>query len=345
MAGTPASQYVTLGKSGLQVCPLALGTLNFGKAKDFGVDEGECFNIFNAYLNAGGNFIDTADHYHGAEKLLGRFIEARGVDRDDLVIATKFTFPDTKDAMPNNFGNGRKNIIRALHKSLRSLGTDHIDLYWMHCWDKVTPVEEVVDTLDALVASGMIRYWGLSNVPAWYATKAAMLSKRFVAMQLEYNLLERTIEREHVPMANEQGLGLCAWSPLAGGILTGKYATGVPVGRGRFDKDRENIWARFSDRDGHITDILGQWAEARSCTPAQMALTWVLRKMHVAIIGASNMRQLESNMQAWTMFEQRSIHAMQALDEVSCLQPASPYTYFEEAMQQRLTSGLVIRRR
>ena len=346
MAGTSTSHYVTLGKSGLQVCPIALGTLNFGKAKAFGVDTFECFKILNEYYEGGGNFIDTADHYSGAEKIIGDWLAGGHANRDDIVLSTKFTFPDNAMEALNCFGNGRKNIHRALNGSLKRLGTDFIDLYWLHCWDGVTPVEEVVATLDALVTSGKIRYWGLSNVPAWYAAKASMYSKNFIAMQLEYSLLERSIEREHIPLAVEQGLGICAWSPLAGGILTGKYLTGVPTGRGRFDKDGNNIWAKFSQRDKDITNGLGQWAEARNCTAAQMAIMWVLRRAHVAIVGASSVKQLNGNMMAWPslMGFQGSI-AMKALDEVSCVAPGHPYIYFEPAMRNKLTAGLVIRRR
>lgn len=342
-----AMNYVTLGKSGLHVCPIGLGTLNFGVTqKRFGIPMETAREVFKEYVFAGGNFIDTADHYGSAEKMLGCLLIEGHAHRDELVLCSKFTFPDNDPTSPNEFGNGRKNIYRAIDGSLKRLATDYLDLYWMHCWDKVTPVEEVVHTLDMLVASGRIRYWGLSNVPAWYATKAAMLSKNCIALQLEYSLLERGIEREHIPMAKEMGLGLCAWSPLAGGILTGKYQTGIPVGRGRFDGDRDNIWAKFSEKDEKVVDWLVAWAKARNATPAQMAIVWALRNVHVAILGASNVGQMKSNMLTWpSIAELRTVHAMHGLDEVS--QPAigHPYTYFEPQMQNSMSRGLVITRR
>ena len=183
---------------------------------------------FDRYLEAGGNFIDTADGYTGgkSEEMVGKFIAERKL-RDRVVLATKFTF-NAEPGNPNAGGNGRKNIYRALEGSLRRLKTDYIDLYWLHAWDTVTPVEEVVSTLNDLVREGKIRHYGFSDTPAWYVARAYTLAEkegkeRLIALQLEYSLVERNIEREHIPAAQELGLGICPWSPLASGFLTGKY--------------------------------------------------------------------------------------------------------------------------
>src|SRR5919198_863486 len=204
------NEYITLGRSGLRVSPLCLGTMTFGTEWGWGADESASRSIFNRYVEGGGNFFDTADAYTGgkSEELLGKFIADRKL-RDRAVIATKFTF-NTDPGNPNAGGNGRKNIYRALEGSLRRLNTDYIDLYWLHAWDTVTPVEEVVATLNDLVREGKIRHYGFSDTPAWYVAR-------------EYSLVERNIEREHIPVAQELGLGICPWSPLASGFLTGKY--------------------------------------------------------------------------------------------------------------------------
>ena len=252
--------YVTLGRSGLRVSPLALGTMTFGTEWGWGSEEQVARAVFDAYIEAGGNFIDTANVYTEgrSEELLGKFITDSGL-RQRLVLATKFTFnPDPGD--PNAGGNGRKNIYRAVEDSLRRLKTDYIDLYWLHAWDTVTPVEEVVSTLNALVESGKIRHYGFSDTPAWYVARAKTLAEKegkqgLIALQLEYSLVERNIEREHVPAAQELGLAITPWSPLAGGFLTGKYKqkgdTGEGEGRLEITKDAANpIFQRFTPRTG-----------------------------------------------------------------------------------------------
>lgn len=221
------NEYVTLGRSGLRVSPFCLGTMTFGNTQ-WGTDESGSRSIFNRYIDAGGNFLDTADGYASgeSEKLLGKFVAERKL-RDRVAIATKYSF-GAEAGNPSAGGNGRKNVYRALEGSLRRLGTDYVDLYYQHVWDLVTPVEEVVATLNDLVREGKIRYYGFSDAPAWYVARAQTLAEkegkeRAIALQLEYSLVERTIEREHVPAAQELGLGICPWSPLASGFLTGKY--------------------------------------------------------------------------------------------------------------------------
>ena len=220
--------YTTLGRTGLRVSPLCLGAMTFGTQWGWGSDEATARSIFDRYVDAGGNFVDTADGYQGgqSEQMTGKFIKDRSL-RDQVVLATKFTFNGTQ-GNPNSGGNGRKNIYRALEASLRRLNTDYIDLYWLHAWDTVTPVEEVVNTLTDLVRAGKIRYYGFSDTPAWYVARAYTLAEKdgkdpVAALQLEYSLIERNIEREHIPAAQEFGIGICPWSPLAGGFLTGKY--------------------------------------------------------------------------------------------------------------------------
>ncbi len=218
----------TLGRSGLIVSPIALGTMTFGTPR-WGAPDDVSESIFHAYVDAGGNFIDTADVYAlgRSEELIGGYVRDRSL-RDQLVLATKFSFHGGEPGNPNAGGNGRKNMYRAIEGSLRRLQTDYIDLYWMHVWDMVTPVEEVLQSLGDLVRSGKIRYFGFSDLPAWYATKAATVASAHgipapIALQLEYSLVERSIEREHLPAARDGGLGVCPWSPLAGGFLAGKY--------------------------------------------------------------------------------------------------------------------------
>ena len=222
------NDYRTLGKSGLVVSPLALGTMTFGTGR-WGTDQDTSCAIFNVYREAGGNFVDTADVYSGgkSEMMLGQFIAETG-SRDEIVLATKFGFQSGGQANPHSGGASAKNIHRALEASLKRLGTDYIDLYWMHIWDGVTPVEEVVQTLSDLVRSGKIRYYGLSDMPAWFGMKAATIAYERgipapVAMQLEYSLVARDVENEHFPAAREAGMGIVPWSPLAGGLLSRKY--------------------------------------------------------------------------------------------------------------------------
>ena len=241
------TDFRTLGRSGLVVSPMALGTMTFGPG-DWGADEPTSRAIFDAYCEAGGNFIDTADIYSGgeSEKLVGRFISDKKA-RDSIVLASKFAFNGSANPLaatqagggnPNAGGAGAKNIHRALDASLRRLETDYIDLYWMHIWDGVTPVEEIVQTLGDLVRAGKIRYFGLSDMPAWLAMKAATIATERrvagpIAMQLEYSLVARDVESEHFPAAREAGIGVMPWSPLAGGFLSGKYNRGDTSRTGR----------------------------------------------------------------------------------------------------------------
>ncbi|MFD0592374.1 aldo/keto reductase [Catellatospora coxensis] len=231
-SGTAAvNDYYLLGRSGLRVSRLALGTMNFGVDgfhAAYGKTESEAEPIFRRYLEGGGNFIDTADFYTAGESetILGRLIASAGV-RDRVVLTSKFT--NTVDPSdPNAAGNGRKHVMRAVEASLKRLGTDYLDLYLLHTWDRITPVEEVVRTFDDLVRAGKIRYAGLSDVPAWYAARAQSLAEAhaltpMINLQLPYSLVNRGIEAEYPAMAQSLGMGLTAWSPIGGGLLSGKY--------------------------------------------------------------------------------------------------------------------------
>jgi aryl-alcohol dehydrogenase-like predicted oxidoreductase len=300
------TNFRTLGRSGLVVSPLALGTMTFGTQRWGSSDEGSAA-VFNAYVDAGGNFVDTADIYAGghSEELVGRFITERKL-RHQIVLASKFTWNATP-GNPNAGGNGRKNIHRALEASLRRLQTDYLDVYWLHHWDTVTPVEDVLETLGNLVRAGRIRYFGLSNVPAWYATKAALLAQVHgtpgpVALQLAYSLEERGIEREHVPAALELGLGITPWSPLAAGFLSGKYARGdgKVSGQGRLDGPNPFGDRLFTQHNWQVLEVLRGVASELDRPLAQVALAWVTVQPGVTapILGASRVEQVRDNLAA-----------------------------------------------
>lgn len=343
------NDYVTLGRSGLRVSPLCLGTMTFGTEWGWGSEENAARDVFERYIDAGGNFIDTADGYTSghSEELVGKFVDERGL-RDRVVLATKFTF-NAEPGNPNAGGNGRKNIYRALEGSLRRLKTDYIDLYWLHAWDTITPVEEVVSTLDDLVRTGKIRHYGFSDAPAWYVARAHTIAEkegkeRPIALQLEYSLVERGIEREHIPAAQELGLGITPWSPLAGGFLTGKYQrqgnTGQGEGRLEITKGVANPnFQRFTDHNWQILDALLNVSKQINRPPAQIALNWAATQPGITstIIGASQRKQLEDNLR-FAEFEIPT-ELRQRLDEVSALESGHPYVFFNPGMQGMISGG------
>ncbi|MBB5744900.1 aldo/keto reductase [Brevundimonas variabilis] len=306
--------YRTLGRSGLVVSPLALGTMTFGPGA-WGADEPASRSIFQAYREAGGNFVDTADIYSGgeSERLVGQFIKETG-SRDEIVLATKFGFngsasPLTTDASgrgnPHAGGAGAKNIHRALDASLVRLGTDYVDLYWMHVWDGVTPGEEIVQTLGDLVRAGKIRYYAFSDMPAWLAMKAATLAAERhvpgpVAIQVEYSLVARDVEGEHFPAAKEGGMGVMPWSPLAGGFLTGKYRREDLSNTGRLSGANPFGQSKFVDQNWLILEALKTVAEELDRPMAQVALRWVMQRPGVTstLIGVRTTAQLAGNLAA-----------------------------------------------
>jgi aryl-alcohol dehydrogenase-like predicted oxidoreductase len=345
------NEYTTLGRSGLRVSPLALGTMTFGNDR-WGSEDAESKRIFDRYLESGGNFIDTADGYAEgkSEQVVGRFI-ADGNLRDRLVLATKFSF-NAQEGNPNAGGNGRKNIYRALEGSLRRLQMDYIDLYWMHVWDTITPVEEVVSTLTDLVREGKIRYYGFSDVPAWYAARAYTLAEqqgleRPIGFQLEYSLVERNIEREHIPAALELGIGLCPWSPLASGFLAGKYTKEGPASskgsRLEVLKESNNpVFNKFTDRNWKILEAVQDVAKELRRPAAEVALNWVATQPGVTstIIGATKLKQLDSNLNSLSF--EIPTELRKKLDEASAVEVVHPYMFFEEVLQDRVRGGVQV---
>jgi len=349
--------YVTLGRSGLRVSPLCLGTMTFGTEWGWGSEEETARAIFDRYLDSGGNFVDTADGYTvgRSEELIGKFLR-QGSTRDRVVLATKFTFnamravPDAAPN-PNAGGNGRKNIYRALEGSLRRLQTDYIDLYWLHAWDTVTPVEEVVSTLSDLVREGKIRHYGFSDTPAWYVARGYTIAEkegkeRPIALQLEYSLVERNIEREHVPAAQEFGLGICPWSPLGGGLLTGKYQRSGDCGsgEGRLQKTKDHpAMKKFTERNWSIVDALNGVAKELGKPSAQVALNWVATQPGVTstILGATKVAQLEDNLASLSFDIPQELRLR--LDAASAIETIHPYLFYGPAMQAMITGGAAVR--
>jgi aryl-alcohol dehydrogenase-like predicted oxidoreductase len=341
------SSFRTLGRSGLIVSPLALGTMTFG-TKRWGASDDVSESIFNDYVEAGGNFIDTADLYSGgrSEELIGSFVADQKL-RDKLVIATKFGF-NTEDGNPHAGGNGRKHIYCAVESSLRRLKTDYIDLYWLHVWDMITPVEEVLQTLGDLVRGGKIRYFGFSDMPAWYAAKASALATAYnipglIAVQLEYSLVERGIENEAIPAARECGLGVCPWSPLAGGFLTGKYK--------RDEKEiSENLrlgganpfqgaYTKFTDHNWKILDALRTVAEEINRPSAQVALAWISAQPAITsiILGARKPEQLNDNLASMEI--NLTAEQLQKLNVASAVNPQLPNGFFSPELKQMIFGG------
>lgn len=352
---TGMGDYRTLGRSGLRVAPLALGTMTFGTEWGWGSSADTARAIFDAYLESGGNFVDTADGYTNgtSESLIGDFMAARG-DRDRVVLATKFSFSQ-RAGDPNAGGNGRKHVVRALEASLRRLRTDWIDVYWLHAWDRVTPLEEVVRTMSDLVSAGKLRYWGISNAPAWVIARAVTLAderglERPIALQLEHSLVERNIEREHLPLASELGLGVCPWSPLASGLLSGKYRRdGVaPIGDGRLELTKSSGNPAFEKllnaRNWHIVDTLVDVAAELERTPAEVAMAWVTQRPGVTstILGATRPTQLASAIGALEL--RLPDDARARLDAAGAPEVQYPEMFFAPVMQGMLSGGTSVRR-
>ncbi|SNY44925.1 aldo/keto reductase [Paractinoplanes atraurantiacus] len=283
--------YRTLGASGLRVSELILGTMTFEAA------DGECARILDTYAEAGGNTIDTAVNYRdgASEEILGKLLAGR---RERFVLGSKYTVSrDRRD--PNAGGNARKNLRASLETSLQRLGTDYLDLYWVHMWDRATPIEETMRALDDAVRAGKILYVGISDAPAWVVARANTLAEwrgwsAFVGLQVPYSLLQRDVERELLPMAAELGLGVTAWSPLAGGVLTGKYSGGARPEQSRFDP------AGLGERAHTVARAVHEVAAARGVPAAQVAIAWT-RARHAdvfPIVGARKADQLQDNLGA-----------------------------------------------
>jgi aryl-alcohol dehydrogenase-like predicted oxidoreductase len=293
--------YITLGRSGLRVSPLTLGTMTFGEDWGWGASPEACAALLSEYVDRGGNVVDTANIYTNghSEKIVGDFFADRPGLRERVVLSTKF-FANLHPGDPNGGGGGRKALIAQLEDSLRRLQTDYVDIYWLHNWDRRAPIEETLRTLDDLVAAGKIRYVGLSDVPAWVAAQAQTIARfrgwvPVTALQLEYSLLERTPEGELLPMAEALGMGVLPWSPLRSGQLAGKYVrdNGTPA-----DSRRAGLVDGPTDRDWDIIEAVARVAAELGVGSAQVALAWVRSRPAVTstLIGVRTIEQLRSNL-------------------------------------------------
>ncbi|MFD9882933.1 aldo/keto reductase [Streptomyces alboflavus] len=299
--------YRLLGRSGLRVSPLALGAATFGTEWGWGAEQDEARKLFDLYVERGGNFIDTASTYTdgSSERLLGEFAHGR---RESLVLATKYSTL-RRPGDPNSGGAHRKNLFASVETSLRRLRTDYVDLLYLHLWDAVTPVEEILRGLDDLVRQGKVLYVAISNAPAWQVARMQTVAdlrgwSPLVALQIEYSLIERAGERDLIPMARELGLGVVPWSPLGGGVLTGKYSReDLTATEAAADGTRKSVTVAggaLSERNFAIVDVVKEVAAELGRTPAQVGLAWTLRNPAVTspIIGARTPAQLESNLGA-----------------------------------------------
>jgi aryl-alcohol dehydrogenase-like predicted oxidoreductase len=298
---TTLDSYITLGRSGLRVSPLTLGTMTFGEDSGWGASAADSEAILAEYLDRGGNFVDTANIYTNghSEKIVGDFFAGRPEQRDRVVIGTKF-FSNLYPGDPNGGGAGRKAIVQQCEQSLRRLQMDHVDIYWLHNWDRTAPVEETLRALDDLVTAGKIRYVGFSDIPAWVASEAQTIAhfrgwSPAIAMQLEYSLLERTVEGELLPMAGAHGMGVMPWGPLKSGRLSGKYTRN---GSDPVDTKRGAVMGGPAEEDWVVIDALEAVAVETGASPAAVALAWVRGRPGVAstLVGARMIDQLRANL-------------------------------------------------
>jgi aryl-alcohol dehydrogenase-like predicted oxidoreductase len=324
-------RYTTFGRrTGLRVSELALGTGSFGTAWGHGAEPAEAKRLFDRYAEAGGNFIDTADAYQDgqSERLVGEFIAA---DRDHFVVASKFTVGVDANAGVSRTGNSRMVMVTSLEASLKRLKTDHIDLYWVHMADGLTPVEEIVRGFDDLARAGKIHYGGFSDFPAWRVSRAVTLAELrdaapIVGLQIEYSLAERTPDRELLPMAEALGLGVALWSPLGGGLLTGKYRRGET---GRLDRMTVLVQNETTPQRTEIVDTVIAIAKELGVTPAEVSIAWLLHRARrsptaiIPILGANTLAQLETNLGALAV--QLSDDQFQGLDRVSAVPLGFPH--------------------
>src|SRR6266404_3986664 len=335
-------KYQLLGKSGLRVSELCLGTMTFGEEWGWGANKDESKAVFDAYVNAGGNFLDTADGYTAgtSEKFVGEFIRGQ---RDQFVVATKFSL-NQRRGDPNAGGNHRKNMAQALHGSLKRLGTDYVDLYWMHAWDEMTPVEEVMRAFDDFVRAGKVLYIGISDAPAWWVARANTLAElrgwtQFVGLQIEYNLIERTPERELLPMAEALNLGVLAWSPLARGILTGKYHGDGKADGGRMTNEGMNDFLPEEQRTAPIISAVKSVSEQTGRSMAQVALGWLRHQTVpvIPIIGARKVSQLQDNLASLDL--ELSAAQLKSLDGASQIELGFPQSIYEREMVRGVRYG------
>ncbi|MGB3511624.1 MAG: aldo/keto reductase [Microcoleaceae cyanobacterium] len=327
-------QYKLLGKSGLRVSELCLGTMTFGEDWGWGSSQEESQKIYQVFREAGGNFIDTANIYTNgtSEKFLAEFIAS---EREAVVLATKYT-NGLADNNPNGGGNQRKNMVQSVEASLKRLNTDYIDVFWLHAWDFMTPAEEVMRAFDDLVRAGKVLYIGISDAPAWVVSQCNTLAElrgwtQFIGLQIEYSLIQRTPERELLPMARTLDIGVTAWSPLAGGWLTGKYTkANATVEDGRLDNEMMKDSMDRSDRNLSIAKEVDKVAEEIGKSSSQVALSWLLNKAVIPIIGARKVSHIEDNLQCVDV--ELSTDQIQQLDKVSQIELGFPHDFLKADM-------------
>lgn len=326
-------RYKLLGRSGLRVSELCLGTMTFGENWGWGASRDESRAIFEAFVEAGGNFIDTSNNYTDgtSERFVGEFV---GADRDRFVLATKYTLSE-RQGDPNAAGNHRKNLRRTVEASLKRLNTDYIDLLYLHMWDSTTPIEEILAALNDLIRSGKVLHIGISDTPAWIVARGNAIAEvrgwsRFEALQVEYSLLSRAAERDLLPMARDAGMATLAWGVLEGGELTGKY------NREAIEPRRN---ARASDAGRALADVLLAVAETLDRTPAQVALNWVRgQRGIIPIVGARRVEQLRDNVKCldFTLTDD----LMQQLAAASPIDLGFPHTFLKAPhLQELIYSG------
>jgi len=339
-------RYRLLGNSGLRVSEAALGTMTFGDDWGWGAAKEEARKVYDAFRDAGGNFIDTANIYTNgtSESLLGDFMEGH---RQSVVLATKYSnsFPGTD---PNAAGNNRKNMMQAVEASLKRLRTEYIDLYWVHIWDQITPVEEVMRGLDDLVRQGKVLYTGISDAPAWWVAQANTLAHLrgwapFIGLQIEYSLIERTVERELIPMAKALNIGVTAWSPLANGVLTGKYhGHGAPKQNGETGRMNHEMMKGFGverQQTDRIVAAVKSVADETGRSMAQVALAWLRHRSVpvIPIIGARKLSQFQDNLASLELT--LSSDQLKTLDEASRIEPGFPQDLYEREMVRAIRYG------
>jgi aryl-alcohol dehydrogenase-like predicted oxidoreductase len=331
-------RYKLLGKSGLRVAEVCLGTMTFGEDWGWGANLDDSRQMFEAYVAAGGNFIDTANYYTegSAERFVGEFIAQ---ERDRFVVSTKYTLFKRRGD-PNACGNQRKNLVQALEASLRQLKTDYIDIYWIHAWDQMTPVEEVMRALDDMVRAGKVLYVGVSDTPAWVIAHANTLAdlrgwSRFIGLQAPYNLLERELEADIFPMARAFDIGALTWGPLSSGKLSGKHSAG------QTSDSKRMRHVTLTEREAAIINEVIKIADDIGCSPSQVAINWVRQQQHraqiIPIIGARTVAQFNDNL-GCLGFELTS-DQLQRLDTISQIELWFPHDFLAADAPKRLVYG------
>lgn len=338
--------YRLLGRSGLRVSPLALGTMTFGE--EWGADEKESRRIFDAYVDQGGNFVDTAGYYAdgASEELTGKFAETK---RERLVLSTKYSLT-RKIGDPNGAGNSRRTMVQTVETSLKRLRTDRIDLFFLHVWDDTTPADEILRAFDDLVTQGKILYLGISDTPAWQMARLQVMAElrgwtQLAALQAEYNLVQRTAERDLIPAAKALGIGVMPWSPLASGMLSGKYATGAQAAAGEEGGRGAMLTAggRVNARVTTIADTVKVVADEIGATSAQVAIAWTLVNPAVVspLVGARTMRQYEDNVAALGVTLEPA--HLERLEAASQFDLGFPHEFLKSPfIQHGLTGGTTI---